>query len=138
MSGWRRCDTCRKVRSADDFDGDATTCRACLSSPTPSPRKRTAAVTTRTTTPRPPAAVPAARGPRLGSVGSGDLEVRERRARRSATDVLVDSHPDEFALLLRDARAREGLRPLSVEPSADATPEPTPEPSTAGQPPDED
>ena len=63
-----------------------------------------------------------------------------RRARRSATDVLVDSHPDEFALLLRDARAREGLRPMSVEPSADATPEPTPspEPSTAGQPPDED
>lgn len=128
MSGWRRCDTCRKVRPADDFDGDATTCRPCLTTPAPAPRKRTTAVTTRTTTPRPPAAPPADRGPRLGSVGSGDLEVRERRARRAATDALVESHPDEFALLLRDARAREGLRPLAAEPddqpSAPATAQP--------------
>ena len=122
MSGWRRCDTCRKVRPADDFDGDATTCRACLTAPTPAPRKRTTAVTTRSTTPRPPAAAPAERGPRLGSVGSGDLEVRERRARRSATDALVESHPEEFALLLRDARAREGLRPLAAEPDGGTAP----------------
>ncbi len=125
VSGWRRCDTCRKVRPADDFDGDATTCRACLTAPAaPAPRKRTATVTTRTTTPRPPPTPPAERGPRLGSVGSGDLEVRERRARRSATDALVESHPDEFALLLRDARAREGLRPLAAEPD-DQLPAPT-------------
>jgi hypothetical protein len=71
------------------------------------------------TAPRPPAAAAAAaaapvdRGPRLGSVGSGDLEVRERRARRAATDALVELHPDEFALLLRDARAAEGLRPTA-------------------------
>lgn len=122
VSGWRRCDTCRKVRPADDFDGGATTCQACLTAPVPAPRKRTATVTTRSTTPRPPPAAPAERGPRLGSVGSGDLEVRERRARRSATDALVESHPEEFALLLRDARAREGLRPLAVEPAVEPGP----------------
>ena len=26
MSGWRRCDRCRKVRTTEEFDGDATTC----------------------------------------------------------------------------------------------------------------
>ena len=123
MSGWRKCDTCRKVKPGDDFDGDSTTCRACLTTPAPAPRKRSAAVVTRTAAPR-PAAAPAERGPRLGSVGSGDLEVRERRARRAASEALAELHPDEFALLLRDARAAEGLRPLS----AGTTP-PTPEES---------
>jgi hypothetical protein len=77
--------------------------------------------------PRPPAtpatpAEPAVRRPLLGSVGSGDLEVRERRARRAAADALAESHPEEFALLLRDARAAEGLRPLGngSTPSGDA------------------
>ncbi len=139
MSGWRRCDTCRKVRPADDFDGDAATCRPCLTAPAPAPpRKRTTTVSTRRTTPRPPAApaAPVDRGPRLGSVGSGDLEVRERRARRAATDALVEQYPQEHALLLRDARAREGLRPLAAEPgpapSADQAPAPTPEPADEG------
>ena len=122
MSGWRRCDRCRKVRSTDEFDGDATTCTVCLTAPVPSaPRKRTTAVTRTQTAPRPAAAPastaaaaePAVRRPLLGSVGSGDLEVRERRARRAASDALAVSHPEEFALLLRDARAAEGLRPLS-------------------------
>ncbi|MCW2681992.1 MAG: hypothetical protein JWM62_3393, partial [Frankiales bacterium] len=49
MSGWRRCDTCRKVRPADDFDGDATTCRACLTTPAPTAPRKRAVVTTRTT-----------------------------------------------------------------------------------------
>lgn len=117
MSGWRRCDTCRKVKPATDFDGDATTCQACLTTPTPAPRKRSAPVTTRTTTPRPPAtpSEPAVRRPLLGSVGSGDLEVRERRARRTAGERLVEAHPEEFAQLLREARAAEGLRPLASE-----------------------
>ena len=30
----------------------------------------------------------------------------------SASEALAHSHPEEFALLLRDARAAEGLRPL--------------------------
>ncbi len=112
MSGWRRCDTCRKVRPADDFDGDATTCRACLTAPAPAAPRKRAPVTTRAGAPR-PAAAPVERGPRLGTVGSGDLEVRERRARRAAADALAELHPEEFALLLRDARAAEGLRPMS-------------------------
>ena len=118
MSGWRKCDTCRKVRPIDDFDGGATTCSPCLTAPAPAPRKRSTTTTVTRTAPRPPAAapspaVPAERGPRLGSVGSGDLEVRERRARRAATEALVELHPEEFALLLRDARAAEGLRPIA-------------------------
>lgn len=116
MSGWRKCDTCRKVKPGDDFDGASPTCAACLTAPAPAPaapRKRSAAVVTRKAAPR-PAAAPAERGPRLGTVGSGDLEVRERRARRAASEALAELHPEEFALLLRDARAAEGLRPLSA------------------------
>ena len=116
MSGWRKCDTCRKVRPIDEYDGEAATCRPCLTAPEPAVRKRSTATVTRTA-PRPPVApspaAPVDRGPRLGSVGSGDLEVRERRARRAATDALAELHPEEFALLLRDARAAEGLRPTA-------------------------
>lgn len=114
MSGWRRCDKCRKVKPSADFDGETPTCIACLTSPAPAPRKRASTVTTTRTAPK-PAPVPTERGPRLGSVGSGDLEVRERRARRTASDALAELHPEEFALLLRNARAAEGLRPMSPE-----------------------
>ena len=128
MSGWRKCDTCRKVKPTDDFDGDATTCRACLTAP--APRTRSAPVkTTRVARPAAaakPAGAPAERRPLLGSVGSGDLEVRERRARRAASEALALSHPEEFALLLRDARAAEGLRPLSVETPPPPVAEPAP------------
>jgi len=128
VSGWRRCDRCRKVRTTEEFDGEATTCTVCLTAPVPSaPRKRTTTVTRTRTAPRPPAtpatpAEPAVRRPLLGSVGSGDLEVRERRARRAAADALAESHPEEFALLLRDARAAEGLRPLGNDATAGAAP----------------
>ena len=125
MSGWRRCDKCRKVKPTTDFDGENATCIACLTSPTPAPRKRANAVTTSRTAPRPPP-VPVERGPRLGSVGSGDLEVRERRARRAASEALAELHPEEFALLLRNARAAEGLRPMSPE-EAPAAPPPAEE-----------
>ena len=115
MSGWRRCDRCRKVRSTDEYDGEATTCNVCLTAPAPGTRKRAATVTRTQTAPRPAAAAapPAERRPLLGSVGSGDLEVRERRARRKALEALAESHPEEFSLLLRDARAAEGLRAMS-------------------------
>jgi hypothetical protein len=101
------------VKPSDDFDGDAATCRACLTGPAPAAPRKRAAVVTRAAAPK-PAAAPAERGPRLGTVGSGDLEVRERRARRAATEALAELHPEEFALLLRNARAAEGLRPLSA------------------------
>ena len=120
MSGWRRCDSCRKVKAAAEFDGESPTCQVCLTPKAAAPRKRTSAVTTRTAAPKPAPAAPAERGPRLGSVGSGDLEVRERRARRAAMDALAELHPEEFALLLRNARAAEGLRPLSESPAPPA------------------
>ena len=129
MSGWRRCDTCRKVRSTDDFDGDGPTCTPCRTTPVPVTRVRATTVTRRQA-PRPATAPPSESGPRrplLGTVGSGDLEVRERRALRAAGEALALSHPEEFALLLRDVRAAEGLRPLGVTPPADAAPEQAPE-----------
>lgn len=111
MSGWRKCDTCRKVRTVDEFDGGAPTCRDCLTAPV---RKRAAAPVTRTrATPKNPAPAPdwqARRAALLGTVGAGDLEVRERRAKRAAHEALAQSHPEEYAILLRDARQAEGLR----------------------------
>ena len=116
MSGWRKCDRCRKVRTAAEFDGASPTCQVCLTPAAAPARKRTPTVT-RIKAPTAPAAPPTAAGPRrplLGAVGSGDLEVRERRARRVAQDALAQTHPEEFAALLREARQAEGLRPLST------------------------
>jgi hypothetical protein len=133
VSGWRKCDTCRKVRSTDEYDGGVATCRSCLTAPAP---RRKAAPVTRTTTPRPAKPAPAAAGPRqplLGTVGNGDLEVRERRARRKALELLGESHPEEFGLLLRDARAAEGLRSMSSgTPTATSAGEPSTPDSAAG------
>jgi hypothetical protein len=135
------------VRTTEEFDGDATTCTVCLTAPVPTaPRKRTTTVTRSQTAPRPPAAPsaaaePAVRRPLLGSIGSGDLEVRERRARRAASEALAESHPEEFALLLRDARAAEGLRPLSNGAAAAPDAAPSPDglsPAEAVPPVDED
>ncbi|HVE74344.1 MAG TPA: hypothetical protein VNA30_04540 [Mycobacteriales bacterium] len=109
MSGWQRCDRCRKVRPADDYDAGLPTCRECLTAPT---RRRTAApVTTRASraTTADPEIGP--RAPRLGSVGMGDLEVRAKRAKRAAYDALVAAHEEEFEQLHQAARAAEGLRP---------------------------
>ncbi len=107
----------------EEFDGDGATCRACLTLPVKTATVRAAGTVTRTrTTPRPPAAPPPAAGPRpalIGVAGSGDLEVRERRARRAALEALAQSHPEEFGLLLRDARLVEGLRAQSAPPTAD-------------------
>ena len=114
VSGWRKCDTCRKVRPLEEFDGGSPTCRGCLTAPA----KRKAAPVTRTTVPRAAAAPqpqePAVRRPLLGAVGMGDVEVRERRAKRAAYEALAEAHPEEFAELLRDKRRAEGLRPLDA------------------------
>ena len=113
MAGWKRCERCRRVLPGDDFDGDDGTCRACHTVPVKAVAKAGPVTRTRTA-PRPAAAPAAPPGPRpalLGVAGSGDLEVRERRARRAAQEALAESHAEEFALLLRDARAAEGLRP---------------------------
>jgi hypothetical protein len=45
-----------------------------------------------------------------GAVGSGDLEARERRAKRTAWEQLAELHPDDYDQLLQVARRAEGLR----------------------------
>jgi hypothetical protein len=107
VASWIRCDSCRKVLAADDFDGGSTTCRGCLAGPAPKPKKARASAVT---TVRKAAPAPAERSPLLGVAGSGDLEVRERRARRAALDQLAELHAEEFAQLLTAARLLEGLR----------------------------
>jgi hypothetical protein len=107
MSGWRRCERCRKVKSSDEYDDDQATCRACLTGPPPRVKKAAAAVTRRVT----PTAAPAApRRPSTGAVGSGDLEARERRAKRTAWEQLAELHEEEYQQLLAAARRAEGLR----------------------------
>jgi len=105
VASWIRCDKCRKVLAADMYDDGSAVCRTCLTTPAPKPRKARASAVT---TVRP--AVPAERGPLLGVAGSGDFEVRERRARRAALDQLAEMHAEEFESLLSAARQVEGLR----------------------------
>lgn len=107
MAAWRRCAKCRRVLPADAFDGDADTCRECLAGPPPRVR---AARTSAVKTVRPATVPPAERQPLLGVVGSGDLEVRERRARKTAVEQLTELYPEEFEQLLQLARRAEGLR----------------------------
>jgi hypothetical protein len=52
----------------------------------------------------------APRRPLTGSVGSGDLEARERRAKRTAWEQLAELHAEEYEQLLQVARRAEGLR----------------------------
>lgn len=112
MATWRKCNTCRKVLPAEAYDGEDATCRACLAGPAPKARSTRASAVTTLRAPRPPTSTPTAeRQPLLGKTGSGDLEVRERRARRAALDSLADLHAEEFEFLLAAARQAEGLRP---------------------------
>ena len=116
MSGWRRCERCRRVLAGEEFDGDDTTCRACRTTPVggaPAPAKAGPVTRTRKAPAARPAAAPVEVGPRqplLGVAGSGDFEVRERRARRGALEALAEAHPEEFEVLLASARQVEGLR----------------------------
>lgn len=106
MAGWRRCGTCRKVLPAEAFEGEAETCQSCLTGPAPKVRtaRASAVKTVRAATP------PAERAPLLGIIGSGDLEVRERRAKKVALEQLAEVHSDDYEQLLTAARRAEGLR----------------------------
>jgi len=107
VAAWRRCAKCRKVLQEDAFEGASDTCMACIAGPPPKARA-TRASTVKTV--RPATTPPAERQPLRGVVGSGDLEVRERRARKTATDQLAEMYAEEFAQLLQSARRAEGLR----------------------------
>jgi len=94
------------VLQEDAFDGDSESCISCLTAPPPKVRaaRASAVKTVRQADP------PAERAPLLGVVGSGDLEVRERRARKTAAAQLVEMHAEDYAQLLQSARRAEGLR----------------------------
>lgn len=109
MAAWKRCETCRKVLAADAFEGDSATCTACLTGPAPKPRT-TRASAVKTVRPAAPAPERTERAPLLGVVGSGDLEVRERRARKAALEQLAEVHAEDYEQLLQAARRSEGLR----------------------------
>ena len=105
-ANWRRCQKCRKVLPVEDFDGDSEICRtdtAKAGAAAAAPAR--ASVTTKVTTTRP--RVPAT--PVRDIRGHGDPEVRARRARTRALERLSELHADEFADLLREERAAEGL-----------------------------
>jgi hypothetical protein len=106
VGAWKRCERCRKVLAAEAFEDDAETCTACLTAPVAKPRvaRACAVKTVRAATP------PAERTPLLGVVGSGDLEVRERRAKKAALQQLSEVHAEDFEQLLQAARRSEGLR----------------------------
>jgi hypothetical protein len=107
VASWIKCDTCRKVLAADQFDEGQTQCRSCAAGPPPKVRKARASAVK---TVRPAAPAPVERGPLLGVAGSGDLEMRERRARRAALESLAELHSTDFEQLLSAARKGEGLR----------------------------
>ena len=92
----------------DEYDGESAACRACLTAP--APRKRAAATVTRTVRAAAAPVADAPRRPLTGAVGSGDLEARERRAKRTAWEQLAELHPEEYEQLLQVARRAEGLR----------------------------
>jgi hypothetical protein len=95
------------VKAVEEFDGADTKCRACIAGPPP--RKKAAAPVTRRVAPT--AAAPVTpRAPSTGAVGSGDLEARERRAKRTAWEQLAELHEEEYQQLLQIARRAEGLR----------------------------
>lgn len=104
---WRRCQKCRRVLSAEEFDGDSEVCRTDLKAATAkAPTARaSAAVTTRVVAP----AQPAQQGGVPGLRGRGDHEVRARRARVRALERLAEMHAEDFDLLLREERTTEGL-----------------------------
>ena len=107
MASWVRCESCRRVLPGEAYDAGNATCRECLAGPPPKVRKARASAVK---TVRPAAPEPVARGPLLGVAGSGDLEVRERRARRAALESLAEMHAADFEQLLAAARKGEGLR----------------------------
>ena len=100
MSGWRKCGQCGKVKTAEEYDGAAVVCTLCLTAPAPKPKVSRAVVTRRAAASALPPAAAGPRQPLLGTIGSGDLEVRERRAKRMAQEVLVEHYPEEYERLL--------------------------------------
>ena len=103
-ANWRRCQKCRKVLPIEDFDGDDEICRNDAAKATAATMTGRASVTSSVTT-RPRAQATPVRDIR----GHGDPELRARRARSRALERLVQLHAEDFAELLGEERASEGL-----------------------------
>ena len=103
-ANWRRCQKCRKVLPVEDFDGDSEICRSDAAKAAAASVARPRVTSTVTSSPPRPAATPV-----RDIRGHGDPEVRARRARTRALERLSQLHADEFAELLREERASEGL-----------------------------
>jgi hypothetical protein len=103
---WRRCQKCRKVLAAEEFDEGSDICRADLVKATAKPpvTRAAATVTTRVVAPAPqqPGGLP-------GMRGRGDTEVRARRARVRALERLAEQYAEDFEHILREERRAEGL-----------------------------
>ena len=102
MAAWKKCTRCHKVLQAEAFPEGSDVCSGCLSGPAPKVRatKASAVKTVRSAAPR----------DHTGVIGSGDLEVRERRAKKAALEQLAEVHAEDYAQLLQAARRAEGLR----------------------------
>jgi hypothetical protein len=104
-ANWRRCQKCRKVLPIEDFDGDGEICRNDAAKATSAATGTSRASAATTVTARPRAQATPVRDIR----GHGDPEVRARRARSRALERLSQQHAEDFAHLLREERAAEGL-----------------------------
>ncbi len=113
MAGqWQRCESCRKIKSAEEFPDGGTSCAECVAKANRPASARRAPVQTRTVkaaepTPRPGASSPGSLT--RGVAGRGDREVRARRARIRALEELAVDHPEEFEVLHAKHRAAEKL-----------------------------
>ena len=103
-ANWRRCQKCRKVLPVEDFDGDSDVCRHDAAKAAAASLARPRVTSTVTTTRPRPSATPVRE-----IRGHGDPEVRARRARTRALERLSQLHAEDFAELLREERASEGL-----------------------------
>jgi len=104
---WRRCQKCRKVLAAEEFDEGSDVCRADLVKATVKPpaTRAASAVTTRVVAPPQPQQPNALQGLR----GRGDTEVRARRARVRALERLAEHFSEDFEHFLKEERSAEGL-----------------------------
>lgn len=123
VASWRKCRSCSKVKETSEFDGDSVACLLCDEKEARAAAraaKKAAGPVTTTRRPAAPRASRAVTAPKaavaappaaarvvdpLGAVGLGDIEAREKRARRRALDALVEEHGEEFGALHRAARA---------------------------------
>ena len=106
VANWRRCQKCRKVLPVEDFEEDSDVCRmdaATAASPARVPVKA------RVTSTVPAHSTRSAPVPPRDIRGHGDPQVRARRARTRALERLSQLHADDFAELLGEERAAEGL-----------------------------